>query len=51
MDSLAASGIQVLIPPDAGQRKSAYRKRAQTVEPSFGHTKAQPRDEPLSPMR
>src|SRR5215211_4907299 len=63
MDSLAAGGIQVLIPPDAGKRKSArpgwqggryewmrrvlstelgerlYRKRSQTVEPMFGHTK------------
>jgi transposase len=63
MDSLAADGIQVLIPPDAGKRKSArpgwqggryermrsalatelgqqlYRKRSQTVEPMFGHTK------------
>jgi transposase len=63
MDSLAAGGIQVLIPPDAGKRKGArpgwqggryewmrrvlatesgqrlYRKRSQTVEPMFGHTK------------
>jgi len=63
MDSLAADGIQVLIPPDAGKRKGArpgwrggryewmrrvlatelgerlYRKRSQTVEPMFGHTK------------
>jgi transposase len=63
MDSLAGDGIQVLIPPDAGKRKSArpgwqggryewmrtvlatelgqrlYRKRSQTVEPMFGHTK------------
>jgi len=63
MDSLAASGIQVLISPDAGKRKGArpgwqggryewmrkvlatepgqrlYRKRSQTVEPMFGHTK------------
>jgi hypothetical protein len=63
MDSLAAGGIQVLIPPDAGKRKDArpgwqggryewmrrvlatelgkrlYRKRSQTVEPMFGHTK------------
>jgi transposase len=63
MDSLAASGVQVLIPPDAGKRKRArpgwrggryewmrrvlatelgerlYRKRSQTVEPMFGHTK------------
>jgi transposase len=63
IDSLAAGGIQVLIPPDAGKRKSArpgwqggryewirrvlatefgqrlYRKRSQTVEPMFGHTK------------
>jgi len=63
MDSLAAAGIQVLIPPDAGKRKGArpgwqggryewmrrvrstelgerlYRKRSQTVEPMFGHTK------------
>jgi transposase len=63
MDSLAAGGIGVLIPPDAGKRKTArpgwqggryewmrsvlatelgqrlYRKRSQTVEPMFGHTK------------
>jgi hypothetical protein len=63
MDSVAAGGIQVLIPPDAGKRKGArpgwqggryewmrrvlatelgerlYRKRSQTVEPMFGHTK------------
>jgi transposase len=63
IDSLAAGGIQVLIPPDAGKRKGArpgwqggryesmrrvlatelgkrlYRKRSQTVEPMFGHTK------------
>jgi hypothetical protein len=63
MDNLAAGGIQVLIPPDAGKRKGArpgwqggryewmrrvlstelgerlYRKRSQTVEPMFGHTK------------
>jgi transposase len=63
MDSLAADGIVVLIPPDAGKRKGArpgwqggryefmrrvlatelgkrlYRKRSQTVEPMFGHTK------------
>jgi hypothetical protein len=63
MDRLAAGGIQVLIPPDAGKRKGArpgwrggrygwirrvlstdlgerlYRKRSQTVEPMFGHTK------------
>ena len=63
MDSLAASGIAVLIPPDAKKRQSArpgwqggsyewmrkllatelgarlYRKRSQTVEPMFGHTK------------
>ena len=63
MDSLAAGGIAVLIPPDAGKRKGArpgwhggryefmrrvlatelgeglYRKRSQTVEPMFGHTK------------
>jgi hypothetical protein len=63
MDSLAADGIQILIPPDAGKRKGArpgwqggryewmrkvlatepgqrlYRKRSQTVEPMFGHTK------------
>jgi hypothetical protein len=63
MDSLAAGGVQVLIPPDAGKRKRArpgwrggryqwmrralatepgqrlYRKRSQTVEPMFGHTK------------
>jgi hypothetical protein len=63
MDSLAAGGIQVLIPPDAGKRKGdrpgwqggryewmrrvlatesgqcLYRKRSQTVEPMFGHTK------------
>ena len=63
MDSLAANGIAVLIPPDAGTRKRArpgwqggryewmrrvlatesgqrlYRKRSQTVEPMFGHTK------------
>jgi transposase len=63
MDSLAAGGMQVLIPPDAGKRKGArpgwqggryewmrrvlatklgerlYRKRSQTVEPMFGHTK------------
>jgi transposase len=63
MDNLAAGGIQVLIPPDAGTRKGArpgwqggryewmrrvlatelgerlYRKRSQTVEPMFGHTK------------
>jgi transposase len=63
MDSLAGDGIQVLIPPDAGKRKSArpgwqggryewmrrvlatelgqrlYKKRSQTVEPMFGHTK------------
>jgi hypothetical protein len=75
MDSPAASGIAVLIPPDAKKRQSArprwqggryewmrkllatqlgerlYRKRSQTVEPMFGHTKAQPRDGPLSPTR
>jgi Transposase DDE domain len=63
MDSLAANGIAVLIPPDAGKRRGArpgwqggryewmrrvlatepgerlYRKRSQTVEPVFGHTK------------
>jgi hypothetical protein len=63
IDSLAAGGIAVLIPPDAGKRKGArpgwqggryesmrrmlatelgkrlYRKRSQTVEPMFGHTK------------
>src|SRR4051794_30576468 len=63
MDNLAAAGIQLLIPPDAGKRKGArpgwqggryewmrrvlatelgerlYRKRSQTVEPMFGHTK------------
>jgi transposase len=63
IDRLAAGGIQVLIPPDAGKRKGArpgwrggrygwirrvlstdlgerlYRKRSQTVEPMFGHTK------------
>jgi len=63
MDSLAGDGIQVLIPPDAGKRKSArpgwqggryewmrrvlatelgqrlYKKRSQTIEPMFGHTK------------
>jgi transposase len=63
MDSVAAGGIQVLIPPDAGKRQGArpgwqggryefmrrvlatelgerlYRKRSQTVEPVFGHTK------------
>jgi transposase len=63
IDSLAAGGIQVLIPPDAGKRQGArpgwqggryesmrrvlatepgqrlYRKRSQTVEPMFGHTK------------
>jgi transposase len=63
MDNLAADGIPVLIPPDAGKRKGArpgwqggryewmrkllatdpgqrlYRKRSQTVEPMFGHTK------------
>jgi len=63
IDGLAAAGIQVLIPPDAGKRKGArpgwqggryewmrrvlatelgerlYRKRSQTVEPMFGHTK------------
>jgi Transposase DDE domain len=66
MDSLAAAGIEVLIPPDAGKRKGArpgwqggryewmrrvlatdsgkcfYRKRSQTVEPMFGHTKHNP---------
>jgi transposase len=63
IDSVAAGGIAVLIPPDAGKRKGArpgwqggrydfmrrvlatelgarlYRKRSQTVEPMFGHTK------------
>jgi transposase len=63
MDSLAANGIAVLIPPDAKKRTGArpgwqggryewmrkllatelgerlYRKRSQTVEPMFGHTK------------
>jgi transposase len=63
IDSVAADGIAVLIPPDAGKRKGArpgwqggryewmrrvlatelgerlYRKRSQTVEPMFGHTK------------
>jgi transposase len=63
IDSLAANGIAVLIPPDAGKRRGArpgwqggryewmrrvlatelgerlYRKRSQTVEPVFGHTK------------
>jgi hypothetical protein len=66
MDAVAASGIQVLIPPDSGKRKRngtprrgwqggryewmrrvlatelgerLYRKRSQTVEPMFGHTK------------
>jgi transposase len=63
MDSLAANGVAVLIPPDAKKRKGArpgwqggryewmrsvlltelgqrlYRKRSQTVEPMFGHTK------------
>jgi transposase len=63
MDSVAANGIAVLIPPDAGKRRGArpgwqggryewmrrvlatepgerlYRKRSQTVEPVFGHTK------------
>jgi hypothetical protein len=63
IDSVAAGGIAVLIPPDANKRKGArpgwqggryewmrrvlaselgerlYRKRSQTVEPMFGHTK------------
>jgi len=63
IDSIAAGGIAVLIPPDANKRKGArpgwqggryewmrrvlatelgerlYRKRSQTVEPMFGHTK------------
>jgi Transposase DDE domain len=63
IDSVAAGGIALLIPPDAGKRKGArpgwqggryewmrrvlatepgqrlYRKRSQTVEPMFGHTK------------
>jgi transposase len=63
MDSLAANGIAVLIPPDAKKRSGArpgwqgrryewlrrvlatelgqrlYRKRSQTIEPMFGHTK------------
>lgn len=63
IDGVAAGGIAVLIPPDAGKRKGArpgwqggryefmrrllatelgerlYRKRSQTVEPVFGHTK------------
>ncbi|MCA1680661.1 MAG: transposase [Actinobacteria bacterium] len=63
IDSVAANGIAVLIPPDAKKRRSArpgwqggryewmrkllatelgerlYRKRSQTVEPMFGHTK------------
>ena len=63
MDTAAADGIAVLIPPDSGKRKGTrpgwrggryewmrrvlstelgerlYRKRAQTVEPMFGHTK------------
>ena len=63
IDSVAADGIAVLIPPDANRRKGArpgwqggryewmrrvlaselgerlYRKRSQTVEPMFGHTK------------
>ena len=63
IDSVAARGIAVLIPPDSRNRKTArpgwqegryawmrrllqtelgerlYRKRSQTVEPMFGHTK------------
>jgi hypothetical protein len=64
MDSLAAAGIAVLIPPDSGKRKGTTRpgwqggryrwmralvstetgkrlsrKRSQTAEPMFGHTK------------
>jgi hypothetical protein len=63
MDSLAANGVAVLIPPDAKKRRGArpgwqggryewirrvlatelgeqlYRKRSQTIEPMFGHTK------------
>ena len=63
IDSVAARGIAVLIPPDSRNRKSArpgwqegryawmrrllqtelggrlYRKRSETVEPMFGHTK------------
>ncbi len=63
MDHLAAQGITVLIPPDAGNRKGErpgwtggryswmrqllktdtggelYRKRRQSIEPVFGHTK------------
>jgi hypothetical protein len=62
MDSLAANGIAVLIPPDAKKRRGArpgwqggryewmrrvlatehgerLRKRSQTIEPMFGHTK------------
>jgi transposase len=63
MDDLAAQGIVVLIPPDAGKRRgerpgwtggrytwmrrllatdignAQYRKRSQTIEPVFGHTK------------